>query len=194
MLASCLQDVSCAASRKSPLPRRHFQGDEGTSVKGLLETLNSLPVRGFNLPLPASDSISELLSHPSVPEAHGDLPRCQYAEDRWVHPHGNRYRLRTLDFVIYYVHQRIPNPNYAEYEQSPSYSKDDQPSSTQQQVQETIPNRLIRTWRPREDHLDSGLLEQTPCRQRKQILPASASDLFPASPHDHEREESEVEE
>ncbi|KAL8428444.1 hypothetical protein Efla_003260 [Eimeria flavescens] len=55
---------------------------------------------------------------------------------------------------------RSPTSGYAEYEQSSSSSEDDQPSSPQQQVQGTIPNRLIRTWRPREDNLDSR--EQVP--------------------------------
>ncbi|KAL8430020.1 hypothetical protein Efla_001375 [Eimeria flavescens] len=83
--------------------------------------------------------------------------------------------------------------HYAEYEQSSSSSGDAQPAGPQQQVWETIPNRLTRSRRPREDKLDGGLLEPTARRQRTQILAASASDLFPASPRGREPEESELE-
>ncbi|KAL8430339.1 hypothetical protein Efla_001104 [Eimeria flavescens] len=68
------------------------------------------------------------------------------------------------------------------------------PSKPPTAAQETLPNRLIRTQRPREDNLDSGLLEPSARRQRTQILPASASDLLPTTPNAPEREESEAEE
>ncbi|KAL8430334.1 hypothetical protein Efla_001099 [Eimeria flavescens] len=90
--------------------------------------------------------------------------------------------------------ERFPTSSYAAYEQSLSSSGDDQPLSPQQLVQETLPDRLIRTQRPREDNLDSGLLEPSARRQRTQILPASASDLLPTTPNAPEREESEAEE
>ncbi|KAL8435342.1 hypothetical protein Efla_006972 [Eimeria flavescens] len=115
----------------------------------------------------------------------------QYPKDRWLHPHGDRHRKGRFDFVTYYVHQRFPTSSCVEYEQATSSSGDDQPPSPQQQVQETIPNRLIRTRRAREDNLDNGLLDPSARRQRARILPASATDLFPPSSNDREREESE---
>ncbi|KAL8430341.1 hypothetical protein Efla_001106 [Eimeria flavescens] len=66
--------------------------------------------------------------------------------------------------------------------------------ATQQLVQETLPNRLIRTRRPRKDNLDSGLLEPSARRQSAQALRAPASNLFPAFPDDREREDCEAEE
>ncbi|KAL8424929.1 hypothetical protein Efla_006692 [Eimeria flavescens] len=106
----------------------------------------------------------------------------------------NKSRTRTREHAWEDYWRRWTAFHYAEYEQAPSSSGDEQPPSPQQQVQESIPNRLLRTLRPREDNLDSGLFEQSARRQRTQILPASASDLIRAYPNDREREESEAEE
>ncbi|KAL8431113.1 hypothetical protein Efla_004634 [Eimeria flavescens] len=105
-------------------------GDEGTRVGGLLERLDSLPLRGFNSSLPGSNSTSQPPGQRSVPGAPGNLSRCAIS-------------CRSLGTSSW-------KPG------------DDQPSTPQQQVQEAIPNRLVRTQRPREDNLDSGMLEPSP--------------------------------
>ncbi|KAL8439765.1 hypothetical protein Efla_002667 [Eimeria flavescens] len=135
------------------------QGDEGTSVGATtgdagqpITGTATYPYRGRIL-LPSFPANSQFLEPPVTFHA------VQDPEDCWVHPHGNRDRVDRFDFVTYCVNQRFPSSSYAEYNQSPSSSGDDQPPSPQQQVQETIPKWLIRTRRPRQANLESALLE-----------------------------------
>ncbi|KAL8425174.1 hypothetical protein Efla_007520 [Eimeria flavescens] len=182
-----------------------WSGDEGARVGGLLKTLDSLPVRGFNLLLPGSDSASQLPGQPSVPGAPGTFQAVHYPEDRWVHPHGNRHRMERFDFVSYYVHQRLPTFRYAGYKQPSSSSGDDQPPSPRAVVfvQRGRPaskppiagpgdnSKPIESHTAASGGLPGQRAEPTAPRHRTQLLPASAPDLFLASPQDREREESE---
>ncbi|KAL8430366.1 hypothetical protein Efla_001131 [Eimeria flavescens] len=67
-----------------PVPEERFPGTRGNAHERSLEALNSLPIGLFNLPLPGSNSTSQLSSQLSVPGSPGDFHAVQYPEDRWV--------------------------------------------------------------------------------------------------------------
>ncbi|KAL8430344.1 hypothetical protein Efla_001109 [Eimeria flavescens] len=75
----------------------------------------------------------------------------QCSEDHCVHPHGDRHRVGRFDSVAYYFHSRYSTSIHAEYEESLTPSDYAPPPSPQEQLQETLPNRLLRTRRPRKE-------------------------------------------
>ncbi|KAL8426907.1 hypothetical protein Efla_002515 [Eimeria flavescens] len=85
-----------------------------------------------------------------------------------------------------------PTPHRSSID-GPSFSLTPRPSP-QQQVWETLPNRLIGARLLRDTNDDGGLLEPSARRHRTQALPESATDMFPAFPDDRESEKSEAEE
>ncbi|KAL8439025.1 hypothetical protein Efla_002434 [Eimeria flavescens] len=120
-----------------------FIGDMHTPTLGIGDSWTSAaPLRGS---AHSRGEISSYPANPLFPEPPVTFHAVQYPEDRWVHPHRNGHQVGKFDFVTYYVQQRFLTSSYAKYEQSPSSGGERQPPSSQQQVQETIPNRLIRT-------------------------------------------------